>query len=220
MTIFNYPGTDPDWNIWETYSFPPPSADNNYACNEKSPDIYVEDGKLVFEHYPEAPNCSRWLRIKNIGKAKAIKVTVRFEGPCYGDVRGRIGAVIGRVDQDNHVFQCIQVKDSKEIDTGTVSEEEDGTVKDRIFNSIFGYRPIEPFYDEDFTIQMSLNRYLLNFRAFGFGITSFIPPQRIFKYDDFRVSIGTRNSFNPVGSPGCGESCPCKIYFDDVYVRY
>ena len=218
---FEYTG-EPDSNIWEPYSFPSGSTE----CSLKSPDIYVEDGKLVFVHYPEAPDCSRWLRIKNIGRAKAIRATVRFEGPCYGGVRGRIGAVIGCVDQSHHVFQCIQVTDSKEINTGTISETEEGTEVERIFDSYFGYRPIddEDFYGEDFTIQMSLDRYLLIFRAFGFGITSFIPPERIFKYD-VRVSIGTRNSCDPTFGgdcphPSCSGDCPCRIYFDDVYVKY
>jgi len=208
---FNYTDGEPDWNIWELRSWPSGSE----YCDERSPDIYVKDGKLVFDHYPEAPHCSRWLTIKNIGKAKAIRVTVRFESECSGDVRGRIGATIGQVDEEYFVFQCIQVKeDGQEINTGIASENEDGDVKDRIFDSRFGYRPIESFYGEDFTIQMSLNRHRMKFRAFGFGITSFIPPERIFKYNDFRVSIGTRNT----RKPGC--ECPCKIYFDDVYVRY
>jgi len=208
---FEYEGPEPDPNIWKPYSFPSGSDE----CLEKSPDISVENGKLVFVHHPAVPNCSRWLKIKNIRKAKAIRVTVRFEEQCFGDVRGRIGATIGQVDEEYFVFQCIQVKeDSQEINTGIASENEDGDVKDRIFDSRFGYRPIAPFYGEDFTIQMSLNRYRLNFRAFGFGITSFIPPERIFKYNDFRVSIGTRNT----RKPDC--ECPCKIYFDDVYVRY
>jgi len=222
----NYVG-EPDSNIWEHRSWPSGSDE----CNERLPNIYVEGGKLVFVHYPEAPQCSRWLRIKNIGKAKAVRVTVRFEGQCFGGVMGRIGANIGQVDEEYFVFQSIQVNDSKEINTWTGSQNATGGLKDHIFDSRFGYRPIEDedFYGEDFTIQMSLNRHLLKFRAFGFGITSFIPPERIFKYDDFGVSIGTRNSCDPtfegIGGPhscrqSCSDDCECKIYFDDVYVRY
>ena len=173
---FEYTG-DPDPNLWELRSFPTGSDE----CGETPPVISVENGKLKFVHYPEAPHCSRWLTIKNIKKAKAVRVTVSFEGPCLGYVNGRLGAVIGRVDEDNFVFQCIQVRDYKEIDTVILSQREDGVVKDHIFNSTFGYRPIESFYGEDFTIQMSLNRRVLNFRAFGFGETSFIPPERIEK---------------------------------------
>ena len=92
---FNYEDGIPDPDLWVPYSFPS-QGPNSGKCEERSPEIYVEDGKLVFKHYPEAPDCSRWLRIKNIGKAKAVRVTVRFEGSCSGDVRGRLGAVIGR----------------------------------------------------------------------------------------------------------------------------
>jgi len=216
---FNYEDeiTDPDPNLWVPYSFPTGSDE----CGGTPPEISVENGKLKFVHYPEAPHCSRWLKMINIKKAKAVRVTVSFEGPCLGYVNGRLGAVIGRVDKINHVFQCIQVRDVQEIDTGILSETEDGVVLDHIFNSRFGYRPIEDFYGADFTIQMSLNRRLLNFRAFGFGETSFIPPERIFKYDDFRVSIGTRNSYDPCCTePPCPPGPPCTIYFDDVYVEY
>ena len=198
--------------LWDQYSFP---IDSLKCAAGTEPKISVENGKLKFVHNPDSPNCSRWLKMINIKKkAKAVRVTVSFEDSCSGNVSGRIGAVIGCVDEFHHVFQCIQVRDYKEIDTGVVSEKEDGTEVINIFNSRFGYRPIDPFDGEDFTIQMSLNRRLLNFRAFGFGETSFIPPERIFKYDDSRVSIGTRNGFKP----NC--DCPCTIYFDDVYVRY
>jgi len=168
---FEYTG-DPDPDLWEAYSFPIGSD----WCDGTPPEISVENGRLKFVHYPDAPHCSRWLKMINIGKAKAVRVTVSFKGECFGYVNGRIGAVIGRVDETNHVFKCIQVRDVQEIDTGILSEDENGVIKDRIFNSRFGYRPIEHFYGEDFTIQMNLNRNQLKFRAFGFGKTSFIPP--------------------------------------------
>lgn len=207
---FEYTG-DPDLNIWEIgYS--------STACeNDPSASIYVNGSEAVFTHDPSKPGCSTWLRIKDISGAKAVRATVRLEGSCYGDVRGRIGADIGEDVDGNYVFQNIAVRYNNTITTNTSSYSPVSPfgMEYRIFASTFGYWPIN--LSEDFTIEMNLNRTILKFSANSpstdFGKTSFTTPQRIFKYDGFWAGIGTRNDADVY-------SGSCFIYFDDVYVDY
>jgi hypothetical protein len=207
---FEYNG-DPNPDLWIVDSWPS-------GCGP-SAEINVIGGEAVFTHNLREEQCSAWLKIKNIEKIKAVRVTVRFDvscSECSGYVNGRIGAYIGQDDEGNFVFNNIAVKEGiSEIGTGTVSiSHVDDSIVYRIFDSTYGYRPIDPFYGEEFTIEMNLNRNHLKFTAFGFGETSFKPPQRILTYDGFMAAIGTRNAVDP------GFECSCNVYFDDVYVKY
>ena len=220
---FNYTGV-PDTDFWELgYSSPSCEAD-------PSATIYVNGSAALFTHNPKKSGCSTWLRIKNPEglPITAVMASVKLEGSCGPDAKGRIGAVIGQDGSGNVVFQDIAVTYNRRITTSANSFDSGNNLVDHIFSSSFGYWPIMEYFGQNWVIVMGLDRSELNFSAFrplagalpqlDLGSTSFTPPEEIYENADSWVGIGSRNDTLPTRRPNDGDEGPCLIYFDNVLV--
>ena len=189
-----------------------------WDTDESSAKIYVENGRVRFDHNTAQANVSSWLIFKKYPeKIKAIRASVKIIEGASGDSRARIGGWAGKDDDGNPIWNNLQIRnENKRIDcyAGAIADPpEYNTVVYDLFYAYFK-SPIEDLNDCWQTITMYFYESMLLYEAYRLGTIEYMIPQRMQKFDDVFKGIGTRNSYVPE-TDGIFS-----VYFDNVYVMY
>ena len=188
-----------------------------WDIDDTSADIFVENGRVRFNHNTAEEGDSSWLifrkRPENI---KAVKVRVKIVQGASGDSRARIGGWVGKDNEDNPIWQQLQVRNQFDrIDCWAGALTDPPGYNTELYDVFFARfeTPID-VENEWFTLIMYFNKRELKYKAYGLGTIIHKLPQRILKFEEVFKGIGTRNSVDP----GTGEIF--SVYFDSVYVLY
>ena len=181
-----------------------PDKWDSYEC---SATISIQDGKAKFDHKMGCAHVPSFLSFKKKPEnIIGIRATATVES-CAGDVRGLIGAFIGKLG-DDYIADQLCVQAGQENIWGNLMRLEGGiNFLHELFFGNFHY-PID-ILGNPFTITIIYLKKYATYEVDGLGKITFKLPESLAPTDDHLKFIGTRSE------NGDG---PCVVYFDDVYI--
>ncbi len=97
------------WQLYDNFDAGTTIDERKWVVDDSSAIISIESGELRFLHQPNKPNDSSWLEMIDRPRAiRGVRATMRVEN-CTGDVRGRIGGIIGQVGE-NYVWSAARIR--------------------------------------------------------------------------------------------------------------
>lgn len=199
------------WQLYDNFDSGTTIDESKWFVDDSSANISIENGKLKFVHQRNYPNDSSWLEIiDRPGTITGIRATMRVEN-CTGDVRGRIGGIIGQVEE-NYVWSAARLSAARgRIATYANLLDTSYDYIGDIFFSAFKYNWDAPLdiTNQNHTIEWSFSSDELVVKTDAFG--------DIVYESDVPMSP-TTNPFRAIGTRSSSGDGPCSVYFDDVYV--
>ena len=172
--------------------------------------ISIENGELKFVHPVGHPNTSFWLEIiDNPENIIGIRTKIRVQS-CTGDVRGRIGGWVGKLD-NNEIWSTMDVRASEGRIVVYAGYEPSSQEWFNLFHTGFYYNWENPLdiIGKNFVIEWMFKPDEIIGKTDSYGENIYKYPERVLPHESSFKAIGTRSN------PGEG---PCVFYFDDVYV--
>jgi hypothetical protein len=195
------------WVLYDNFN----SGTINTALWKKSGSgaVSVVNGMAYFDHSPG--QSANWLYIsKSPEKVRGIRAKVRV-GNATGDCKARIGGWIGKVSDNEYIFDFLAFEptSSKPFYGQLVTIDAAGNYLANIGEVEFS----KPQYmiGDMFLLETTFNTISANYTVYGSGSGSYFATISAYASDKNLVGIGTRSSSGTGG---------CDVYFDDVYVLY
>ena len=199
------------WQLYDNFDSGTTIDESKWFVDDSSAIISIENGELKFVHKRNFPNDSSWLEIIDRPRTiTGIRATIRVEN-CTGDVRGRVGGIIGQVEE-NYVWSAARISASEgRIATYANLLDTSYNYLGDIFFSSFKNNWDAPLdiTNKNFTIEWSFSTDELVVKTDAFGDIAYESDEHMSSTTDHFRAIGTRSS--------SGDG-PCSVYFDDVYV--
>jgi hypothetical protein len=186
-------------------------ATQKWTLDDSSASISIENGEAKFVHNAGYPNDSSWLEIiDNPENITGIRTKIRVQS-CTGDVQGRIGGWVGKIEENPLFFNIGAKSDNSRIEINVGVNSPNYEYLYNLFGGAFFYNSGNPldFTGKTYTIEWMFSSKEVNGAVEGQGGINYKYPNIVSPYESSFKGIGTRSN------AGNG---PCTIYFDDVYV--
>lgn len=199
------------WQLYDNFNSGTTIDEGKWSIDNSSAIISIENGELKFKHLNGYPQDNSWLIIIDRPETiNGIRATMRVES-CTGDVRGRIGGIIGQIGE-NKVWSTARIRAIYgRIETNAVLLDPNYDYISDIFFGVFKYNWEEPFdiTNQNFTVEWWFSPEKTVARTDAFG-------DIMYEYD---VPISTTTDhFRAIGTRSNSGEGPCNFYFDDIYV--
>jgi hypothetical protein len=199
------------WQLYDDFNSGTTIDASKWSIDNSSAVISIEGGELKFVHQEGFAEDSSWLTMIDRPQSIAgIRATMRVES-CTGDVRGRIGGIIGQVGE-NVVWSTVRIRPTLgRIETSAALLTPSYDYISDIFFGAFKYNWNEPFdiTYQNFTVEWLFSPRATSARTDAFG-------DIIFEYD--APLSPTADHFRAIGTRSNTGEGPCEVYFDNVYV--
>ena len=192
-----------------------------WAVDDSSADISIENGEAKFVHSSGFPNDSSWLTIiDNPEDIIGIMTRVRVQS-CTGDVQGRAGGFVGKIDE-NVIWSSIRARDNENRISTDVALLDPANNYNFLYDLFFGSfyynwdNPIMDITGKTFILEWMFTPEGVSFKADDVTGTTESYGEMVFNYPDPVQS--SENAFRAIGTRSSAGDGPCTVYFDDVYV--
>jgi hypothetical protein len=199
------------WQLYDDFDSGTTIDESKWSIDNPSATISIESGELKFVHQSGHPNVSSWLAMIDRPRTiTGIRATMRVEN-CTGDVRGRLGGIIGQVEE-NYVWSVARISALRgRIATYANLLDTSYDYIGDIFFSAFKHNWNTPFdiTNQSHTIEWSFSTDALTVKTDAFGDIA---------YESDVPMTPTTDHFRGIGTRSSNGDGPCSVYFDDVYV--
>jgi hypothetical protein len=197
------------WVLYDDFESQQINTDKWYI-DDSTGSVSIENGEAKFVHTAGPQNDNNWLYIKdNPQNIIGIRSKIRIES-CTGDVRGRIGGWVGKIDS-SEIWSSMEVRPYEGRIVVYAGYDTPSQEFFQLFFNAFHYNWENPLdiTGKNFIIEWMFTPEKVVGKTDSYGEIVFRYPNRLPSHEDSFKGIGTRTN--------AGDG-PCYIYFDDVYV--
>lgn len=202
-----------DWELYDDFSSG--SIDlTKWGIDDSSAAISVENGQAKFVHRLNTAGDNAWLRFPSGVRDTIIGIRADVRIQSYtGDVRPRLGAYFGKVDNDDYVWSAIQARPYNgriEYYSGIERRPSNDWILNLVWGTFINHwqSPID-ITGKTFVLEILYEDQKVTYKSESQGKYVFTPRENFLATDDHFKGIGTRSNTSD-GS--------CTVYFDNVYV--